>query len=286
MPIDFSLDTRAARQAFDAAAESYDAAAVLQREVADRLVTRLEYIRLDPGRILDLGAGTGYATEKLMQRYRRAEVWAADFSPGMLQKAGAKGRWLRRPRVVCADAVALPFADASFDLVVSNLMLQWCLPLPKYLSEIRRIAAPDGLLMFSSFGPDTLKELRQAWRTVDDSVHVHDFLDMHDVGDALLAAGFAGPVMDMETVTLTYEDVLSLMRDLKAIGAVNASLQREKGLTGRARYRRMCAAYEAFRGAEGRLPATYEVIYGHGWIPSLPVKSKTERFKGIRVKSQ
>ncbi len=276
MPVDFTLDICGARRAFDAAAGSYDEAAVLQREVGERLVGRLDYIRIAPRRVLDLGAGTGHLTALLLDRYRKAEVWAADFAPAMLRRAQKRGGWRRRPKVVCADAGALPFADDCFDLVVSNLMLQWCLPQATYLAEIRRVVAANGLLMFSTFGPDTLKELRAAWAEVDGGRHVHEFMDMHDVGDALLATGFSGPVMDMEMVTLTYGELLGLMRDLKAIGAVNADAGRQRGLFGRQAYRRLCQAYERFRDAAGLLPATYEVVYGHAWVPDVPPPSSVK----------
>jgi malonyl-CoA O-methyltransferase len=283
---EFQLDRRHARRSFDQAASSYDEAAVLQREIGDRLVDRLEYIRIEPKRVLDLGAGTGYVTGLLLDRYPGSEIWAMDFAPAMLQKVTCKRGWFRRPRRICADAGALPCRDASFDLVVSNLMLQWCLPLENYFAEIRRVLAADGLLMFSSFGPDTLKELRQAWAGVDDGWHVHEFVDMHDVGDALVATGFAGPVMDMEMITLTYRDLLGLMRDLKAIGAVNSSRERRRGLLGRQGYRRLCEAYERFRTAEHLLPASYEIIYGHAWVPDVPAPSVTKENVGFRIVAQ
>ncbi len=285
MPAEFRIDRHRARRAFDAAAASYDEAAVLQREVGERLAGRLDWIRIEPKTVLDLGAGTGHLCGLLLERYRRADVVAVDFSASMLDRARRRGRWRRRPRAVCADAVALPFADQTFDLLVSNLMLQWCLPLELYLVEMRRVMAPNGLLMFSSFGPDTLKELRAAWREVDDRPHVHEFADMHDVGDALLATGFADPVMDMEMITLTYEDVLSLMRDLKAIGAVNAAEERPRGLHGRQAYQRLCRAYERFRDGAGRLPATYEVLYGHAWVPEAPPPSRIEEIFPLAVSS-
>ncbi len=283
MPAEFRIDRRRARRAFDAAADRYDEAAVLQREVGRRLMDRLGWVRLEPKRILDLGAGTGHLAALLLERYRRADVVAVDFAPAMLRHAQRRGRWRRRPRPVCADAMALPFADRAFDLLVSNLMLQWCMPIEPYLAEMRRVMAPDGLLMFSTFGPDTLKELRAAWAEVDGQPHVHEFIDMHDVGDALLASGFSGPVMDMEMITLTYDDVLSLMRDLKAIGAVNAAATRRRGLHGRRGHERLCRAYERFRDGAGRLPATYEVVYGHAWVPEAPPPSRVEEFFPVGV---
>jgi malonyl-CoA O-methyltransferase len=170
----------------------------------------------------------------------------------------------RRFERVCADVRRLPFADASVDVAVSNLMLQWCDDLDLAFAEIRRVLKPDGFFCFTTFGPDTLRELRQAWAAVDDYTHVNTFIDMHDVGDALGRAGLTEPVLDVERVTLTYPDVLALMRDLKVIGAHNVTAGRARGLTGRSRLRAVEAAYEAER-RDGRIPATYEVVYGAAW---------------------
>jgi malonyl-CoA O-methyltransferase len=158
----------------------------------------------------------------------------------------------------------LPFADASVDIAVSNLMLQWCGDLDAAFREIRRVLKPDGLLIFTTFGPDTLRELRAAWATVDDYSHVNTFIDMHDIGDALVRGGLTEPVLDVERVTLTYKDVISLMRDLKVIGAHNVTEGRARGLTGRGALRQVEAAYESSR-RDGVLPATYEVVYGTAW---------------------
>jgi len=267
------LDKRLYRHAFHRAAETYDEAAVLQKEVAGRLLERLDYVRLQPQQILDLGSGTGFCATALARRYKTARVIALDIAPGMLQQARKKLSRLEklfgnRQRFVCADADYLPLKDRSLDLVVSNLTLQWCPNLDQTFAEIRRVLKPDGLFMFSTLGPDTLKELRQSWKTVDRNAHVHTFIDMHDVGDALLRAQFADPVMDMETITLTYKDASKLMQDLKSLGAHNASAARTKGLTGRHRLQSMLAAYEKFR-RDGVLPATYEVVYGQAWTTNV-----------------
>jgi len=260
------LDKSLARRAFDQAAGTYDAAAALQNEVGSRLVERLDFIRMQPRQILDLGAGTGVFTRVLGKRYRKAGVTALDIAPAMLQLARARGGWWRRPRCVCGDAERLPFADASFDFVFSNLMLQWCADLPATLLELRRVLAPGGLLMFTTLGPDTLGELRASWSAVDGYTHVNPFIDMHDVGDALLQARWAEPVMDTERLTLTYRDLATLMLDLKHIGAHNVTRGRARGLTGKRRFQAFTTAYEAFR-RNGVLPSTYEVIYGHAWSP-------------------
>lgn len=271
------LDKRHVRRTFDRAAASYDQAAVLQREVCDRLLERLAWIRLSPARVLDAGAGTGQGLQGLRRRYRGARLVALDLSPAMLRTAARSAGWWRRPGLVCGDVEALPFADACFDLVFSSLAVQWCNDLERALAEFRRVLAPGGLLMFTTLGPDTLVELRRAWSAVDGRPHVSDFVDMHDVGDILVHNGFADPVMDTERMTLTYGDVRGLMGDLKAIGATNAAQGRGRGLTGPARLRAVEAAYEGVRDGAGRLPATYEVIYGHAWAPQAPAPKRPER---------
>ncbi|MCG6895943.1 MAG: malonyl-ACP O-methyltransferase BioC [Thiocapsa sp.] len=260
------IDKRRARLNFERAAARYDSAAVLQREIAGRLLERLDYVRLEPHRILDLGAGTGHALDALYRRYRKARLVALDFAHGMLLQARRHGSWRRRPLCVCADAESLPLADGAVDLIVSNATFQWCNDLDHTFEECLRVLRPGGLLMFTTFGPDTLKELRQAWATVDGASHVSRFLDMHDIGDALIRARFADPVMDAEHLTLTYLGIHDLMQDLKALGASNVTLDRPRGLTGRARVAALGEAYEINR-REGRLPASYEVVYGHAWVP-------------------
>jgi len=260
------IDKSAARRAFDAAAAGYDEVAVLQREIGERMLERLDYVRLRPATVLDLGCGTGLALDGLARRYRRARVLALDFAFGMLQRARRRGHWLNRPRPLCADLEALPLADASVDLIFSNATLQWATDLDRAFAELRRVLRPEGLLMFTTFGPDTLTELRAAWAAADGGRHAHvsPFIDMHDIGDALLRARFADPVMDTERLTMTYGDVHRLMRDLKAIGAHNVLAGRARGLTGRRRLGALEQAYERER-RDGRLPATWEVVYGHAW---------------------
>jgi malonyl-CoA O-methyltransferase len=260
------IDKGSARRSFEQAADGYDKAAVLQREIADRMLERLVYVRLEPRLVLDLGAGTGYAIDGLQRRFRKARVLALDFALGMLRQAQARGSWLHRPRCVCADAEALPLADASVDVVFSNATLQWCNDIDGAFAECLRVLRPGGLLTFSTFGPDTLRELREAWSAVDGFSHVSPFLDMHDVGDALMRVRFAEPVIDAERLTVTYGRVRDLMRDLKGIGANNATNDRPRGLTGRQRLAAVEQAYETHR-RDGRLPASYEVVYGHAWAP-------------------
>jgi malonyl-CoA O-methyltransferase len=262
----YTLDTSRVRRSFDRAASTFDAAGVLHAEVRENLLARLDLTTLAPRVVVDAGAGTGYASRALKRRYPKALVVALDFSRRMLQDAGRRQSWLRRFARVQAAAERLPLADGSVDLIFSNLMLQWCDP-DSVFAEFRRVLAPSGLLCFTTFGPDTLRELRSAWREVDSRTHVNQFIDMHDIGDALVRAGFSSPVLDVERYTLTYLDVGRLGADLKATGARNATGGRPRGLTGRRAFGALQAAYEAFR-QEGRLPATYEVVFGHAWCPA------------------
>jgi malonyl-CoA O-methyltransferase len=273
---------RDVRQSFAASAGTYDEHAFLQREIGDRLFERLDYVKVEPTRVVDIGSGTGYATDKLLARYPNAAVIALDIAhdmlsvargkaarPSMLQRLFGKAD---RHRFVCADAESLPLADESIDLALSNLAMQWTDP-ERVAKAVVRALKPAGLFMFTTFGPDTLKELRAAFKAADDRPHVNSFIDMHDIGDILVHAGFADPVMDQEIVTLTYSELKPLLRELKGIGAHNVLPGRATGLMGKQRWQRMQAAYEKFR-TDGRLPATYEVVYGHAWKP-LASKRKT-----------
>jgi malonyl-CoA O-methyltransferase len=213
-----------------------------------------------------VGAGTGAATLELGQRFKKARTIALDFALPMLQRARRRGSWLRRPRCICGDAEQLPLADQSVDLIFSNATLQWCNDLEVTFQEFIRVLRPHGLLMFSTYGPDTLKELRHSWAQVDGTSHVSPFPDMHDIGDAMMRAGLLNPVVDVDRLSLTYQDVPTLMQDLKTLGAHNVTTGRQRGLTGKGRLQAMFSAYEAYR-VDGRLPASYEVVYGHAWAP-------------------
>lgn len=263
---DSFLDRRAARRSFEHAASTYDSAAALQSEVRGRLLERLDLVTLQPEIVLDLGAATGHASQALRRRFPGARVIALDVAHGMLRESRHQQRFWRRFDPVQADANNLPLADASVDLVFSNLLLQWCDPPDAVFAEVRRVLKPSGLFTFTTLGPDTLKELRAAWHEADRHEHVHRFLDMHDIGDALIRARLAEPVMDVEQLTLTFSDVATLTKELKAIGASNASTHRNTGLTGRRAFASMIHAYERHR-RQGKLPATYEVVYGQAWGP-------------------
>ncbi len=273
------VDPRAVRRAFGRAAATYDSVAVLQREVASRMASRLDYVKLAPSLILDGGCGTGDAVGELAARYPGARVVALDLALPMVEATRARSRQSRsifrrllpgiargapEPFCVCGDLNSLPLRGVAFDLVWSNLALQWVNDVPRAFAEWRRVLKVGGLATFTTFGPDTLRELRKAFARSDGFTHTNRFIDMHDLGDMLVHSGFSDPVMDMEQVTLTYPDPQSLLRELKSLGATNATRGRPHGLMGRARWQKMLRALEATR-RDGRLPATYEVVYGHAW---------------------
>jgi malonyl-CoA O-methyltransferase len=262
----FRVDRRALARAFGRAGERYDAAAALQATVREELLTRLDYFKLAPKVVLDLGCGTARGAVALRARFRHARVLGVDLAPGMLQAARQQTRsWLtppwRRLPLLCADACALPIANGSVDLIYSNLMLQWCDDLPRVFAELQRVLRPGGLLLFSSFGSETLQELRGAWADTDQAPHVNLFTDMPGLGQALGLAGFAEPVLDRELLLEHQPSVPALMAALRAIGAGNALADRRRTLTGPARVRAMQARYEALRQPAG-LPVTWELLYG------------------------
>jgi malonyl-CoA O-methyltransferase len=269
----FGLDRAQVRRAFERAAAAGGDAAVLQREVERRMFERLDYIRCRPHRVLDFGCGVGHGLKLLRRRYPEADLLGMDFAPGVLSEAKREESLFERARRLvsgsarfhlCADFARLPLRAASVDMVWSNLALAWAGDPLAALREVHRVLIAGGLLMFSSYGPDTLKELKAAFGAGSGARHVHSFIDMHDLGDMLVAGGFAAPVMDMEVITLTYSEVPALLRDLKASGETCAARDRRRGLMGRRAWERMLASYERER-KQGRLPATIEVIYGHAW---------------------
>ncbi len=263
---EFELDRGRVRRSFDAAAHDYDRHAELQRMVRQEMLDRLEWVRVEPEVVVDLGCGTGAALSALRKRYRRARILGLDISQGMLAQARKGLPWLRKPDLVGADMERLPLRDASVDLLFSSLTIQWTNAPERVFAEVRRVLRPGGLFMFSTLGPDTLRELREAWRAADAGhAHVNLFYDMHDVGDALLRAGLRDPVMDVERMRLGYVDVDSVMRGLKGIGAHNGLAGRQRGLTGKGRLQRVREAYERHRDGAGLLPVTYEVIHGQAW---------------------
>jgi malonyl-CoA O-methyltransferase len=274
----YHIDKARARRSFGRAAETYDAAAILQKLVREEMLSRLDLVKLNPQVILDAGCGTGLASHALQKRYAKSQVISLDFAYPMLQKtrstraqAGLTAQLKSlfggaKQNLLCADIESLPLASGSVGMVWSNLAIQWCNDLDAALTEFHRVLQPESLLMFSTFGPDTLRELRTATDAASGNSYtsVSRFIDMHDIGDALVRAGFSAPVLDVERFTLTYDDVKSVMRDLKSIGAHNATDGRARGLMGKTYFAKLEQCYEQFRQA-GKLPATFEVVYGHAW---------------------
>ena len=264
-------DRARVRRLAERAAPDYEDAAWLPRQVADALMEHLAPVRMTPARVLDAGAGTGICSRLLARRFPDARIVNLDSSASMLCDArGRTRRWFSRHAFACGDAESLPVADGSMDLVVSSLMLPCCGSPDAVLAEFNRVLAPEGLLMFTSLGPDSLRELRESWMAVDPEVHVHAFIDMHDLGDALLRAGFRDVVMDVERFTGRYPDVASLTGELKRLGSSNAARGSRKGLTTPHLVAAMAEAYESQR-SECTLPASFEVVFGHGW--RAPVQS-------------
>ena len=255
---DSGIDARAARRRFERAAKTYAASSRLEAEVGARMLERLDYVKLVPRRILD--AGSGPPQRALGRRYRGADVIALDFAPAML-RIGRKKLFERNPpKAVCGDIARLPIASGAIDLVWSNMTLHWVADPLGALRELQRVLAVGGLLMFSTLGPDTLPGLRAA----AGEARVHRFADMHDIGDALVAAGFAAPVMDMERLTIVYAGGEALLADLRASGQTCAAADRPRGLAG-ARFRAALEERLAAQRRAGKLPVGYEVVYGHAW---------------------
>ncbi len=269
----YFLDSRLVRRAFDRASATFDANAAVHAELRNRLLERLDVVKLQPRVVLDLGAGTGHATRSLQDRYRSAYVLAADISVPMLQQARKQQRWFKRFGRVACDAHLLSLKNDSVDLVFSNLMLQWCADPDRVFDELARVLRPDGLITFTALGPDTLRELRAAWDG-DGHVHVHRFIDMHDLGDALVRAGFADPVMDTERLTVTYRNLDALLTELKLSGSTNLAQGRPRSLRTTRVHRRARERYENAR-TDNALPVTLEVVYGHAWAGQRREKARS-----------
>lgn len=264
------FDHRHVRRAFSRASTSYDAAAQLQHEVENRLLESLDYLddRV-PDVVVDLGCGPARAAAHMRKRWTRARVIAIDLALPMLRQSKTRG-WnpLQKPiDRINADARALPLADGSVDVLFCNLCLQWVEDLGAVFAGFRRVLKPDGLLLCSTFGPDTLYELREAFAQADAVPHVSPFASIAEFGDALMHAGFRNPVLDRDEFVNGYDDLPALMRELRAIGATNALTTRRHTLTGKSRFAKASAAYDAMRTDDGRLPATWEVIYAQAWAP-------------------
>ena len=282
----YQIDKLRVRTSFSRAADSYDASAVLQKQVRAEMLSRLSLMKVAPQTILDAGCGTGHGSFALQKRFSSAQVISLDIALGMLQKTKTQRPLLNKifnhQQLLCADIENLPIASNSINLLWSNLALQWCSNLDAAFTEVARVLQPESLFMFSTFGPDTLKELRAA--SSNGHTNVSRFIDMHDIGDALTRAGFSAPVLDVEYFTLTYNNVKDVMKDLKSIGAHNATQGRARGLQGKGFLQNLIKYYEQFR-SDGKLPATFEVIYGHAWKP-VSTRSSGQDFAPITFKKR
>ncbi|MCB1743106.1 MAG: methyltransferase domain-containing protein [Gammaproteobacteria bacterium] len=225
----------------------------------------LELIRIEPRQILDVGCRTGQSLDLLARRFPKARLLALELSAAMLKRA--RGGWLTRRRrpclPLCASLEHLPLNAASVDLVHSNLALAWTNSPDQTLAECRRILMPGGLLVFSTLGPDTLKELRRAPTSgARQTTNVHPFLDMHDVGDALVRAGYADVVMDAEVLDISYRHLDALHAELRSLGATNVLDARPRTLSGRG-YK--ACLEQRLGNRDGKAHVSIEVIYGHAW---------------------
>ena len=255
---------QAVRRHFSEAAESYLAAAALQKEVEARLLEQADILQQPPQRILDLGCGPGRAAGLLKKRWPKADVIAMDLALPMLQQVPKHTRFWRPVKRVCADALQLPFKDARFDFVFSSLCLQWVHPLPQALREIRRVLKPGGLMVFSTFGPDTLIELREAYLRTGVQPPLSPFAAIQQIGDALQSSGFSRSVLERDTFILHYADLRALMRELQALGATDARSDRPRGLMGKHRWQALNSAYP---GTDAGIASSWEVISAMAFRP-------------------
>lgn len=251
--------------AFNTHAHQYEQAAVVQQEIGQRLFERLDYFKKQPMSILDLGCGPGAFSKQLKKRYPQAIVVGFDLAIDMLKQAQSKQSWLKKWPLVAGDMAQLPFATAAFDLIFANQVLHWSLSLPDVLKELHRIMAPEACLLFSTLGPDTFQEIRKAWSRVDHYAHTNDFIDMHDIGDHLMAQHFLDPVVDMERLTVHYATLPQLLQALKSQGVRNVHSGRHRGLMGKGARRAFEHEIAQFKTIDGQFPLSYEVVYGHAW---------------------
>lgn len=273
----------AVRRQFLKSLDTFDEHAAVFHAVSDRLLGRLELLAIEPLRVLDLGCRTGYQLAALSQRYPGAVIVGADPAPGKPpQLPRSWPSWLRRsqqpaPFRIACDPHELPFANGSFDLVVSNMLLPWCHSPHRVFEEVARILANDGAFMFTSAGPDTLMEYRRSWASIDSHLHGFGLIDMHDVGDTMMAAGFAAPVLDRDNLVVDYPDIASIQKELRCLGAANLATGRRPGLMSHSAGVKLAANVDSGR----RFPVTLELVQGHGWKGSL--KSATNASGDITI---
>jgi malonyl-CoA O-methyltransferase len=258
------LNSRDVRRRFDRAANTFGAADFAHGVTRDGLLARLQPLRIDAKTVLDLGAATGSATVLLQKRFGGAHIVSLDLSHNMLLQRKRRRRWFTRTSSVQADAQRLPFADGSFDVVFANLLLPWVNDHAAVFAEVSRVLRQGGALAFATLGPDSLKQLSHAWGHVDKQAHVHRFPDMHDIGDALVRAGLADPVLDVDRLTVKYPDAHKLFRDLTLSGSRNSLAGRRRGLLGKRQFNRLVAALSEATSGAG-IEIELELVYGHCW---------------------
>ncbi|WP_419421175.1 malonyl-ACP O-methyltransferase BioC [Legionella sp. D16C41] len=251
--------------AFNQHAVHYQQAAKVQTEIGNRLFERLDYLKIQPRFILDLGCGPAIFSLLLKKKYPKAVIIGLDIAYEMLLQARQKQTFWRKWLLINADMMTLPFVDGVFDLIFANQVIHWNATLAPLFRELNRVMAPNGCFMFSTLGPDTFKELKQAWALVNNYAHTNNFIDMHDIGDCLLNERFLDPVVDMEYLTVHYNDLGELTSSLKAQGVRNINLHRNQGLTAKGHWQAFEKNYQKLLTIDGKYPLTYEVIYGHAW---------------------
>ena len=274
------------RKSFNRAAITYDSCSILQDTISDNLIDRLKIIKLNPLNILDLGCGTGTNGLSLRKKYKKSKIINYDFSENMLREARLKQKLFILDKInlspysyICADIEAIPLKENSLDLVWSSSTLQWCNELDLVFNQVKKILKPGGLFIFSTFGPNTLNELREITENLFNEKKTSTFIDMHNIGDLLMHSGFSDPVLDVENFTMTYKEVDKLFMDIKSIGATNGNVSKNRGLSGRSFTKKIVEKYEAYRN-NNLLPASYEVIYGHAWnIPKTTSEYQPIKFK-------
>lgn len=269
-PQRFDIDQSLLIQSFNRAAETYDHYNFLQKHVGQKLIAQLDFIKLQPKHILEIGCGTGFCTTLLREKYPQAQIIALDIAENMLRKAKRTyGDGESSTQYICADATHLPFAPTSFDLIFSNLTLQWLSPYQWIFKEWLRVVRPSGCLLLSTFGPNTLHELRTSWHGVDVHTHTNQFIDILTTGNDLMHSGWHHPVLDHEDITVRYEQLDQLFKDLKMIGAHNMTLGRHNGLMGKDKWQRFLKNYADHYRHEGKYNLSYQVIYAHSFAPPI-----------------
>jgi malonyl-CoA O-methyltransferase len=253
-------------KAFNHTAFHYDRVALIQHEIGERLFARLSYLNIKPQYVLDLGCGTGVFSQCLKKQYPDAQIIGLDLAVLMLKQAKAKQKWWKKSwSLVNADMLKLPFASGIFDVIFSNQVIHWSPSLQDLFRELNRVMNVNGCLMFSTLGPNTFTEIRQAWACVDKHQHANHFIDMHDVGDCLMSEYFIDPVVDMEILTAHYQSLDALVRSLKNQGVRNINAARHTGLTGKQSWKNFEQSMQKSCTPDGKFPLTYEVVYGHAW---------------------